>query len=249
MRKRSRSSSKKSYKKSYKKTKRASKSLKKIVNRAISLRAENKHHQSTSVVRAIDGNIDNNDVLSLIPGIVQGTTDSTRVGNRITVKRLTMKMIINVFNNGASTPPTYFDIYIFKQKLRNFYAGAPTGADMLAFLQSNSSSVNYQGNILDGVRPVNEDLFTLCIKKRIMLFNPFSGGSTVAIGTPVAPSRTIKFDLTKHIKKTLIFDDNTGSCTNANLWIAVGSTQSDGSYIFVSVGQYQYILDISYEDS
>lgn len=135
--------------------------------------------------------------------------------------------------------------------MRNFYAGAPSAGDMLSFLQSNSTATDYNGDILDGLRPVNDDLFTLCIKKRVVLMNNNVSAitTTLAQTAMINPCRTFSFNLTKFIRKTLIFDDNFNSATNSNLYIAIGATQCDGSLPLVNQGSYTWITDFTYEDA
>lgn len=237
-------------KRAYKRPK-VSKTIKRFVKREIHRQVENKIQDVQLEDAVIDVVITDGDVRNLIPLVSQGTNQQTRVGNRIRVMSVKMKLHVRCFNQSASTGPVYFDIYIFKFKPSNFGGGPPASADMTLFLQDGLSAVQYTGlSPLSGLRKINEDYFTHCIKRRISLFNPTNGTSQIASTSSIPPAMTLTFDLTKYIKKLLIFDDNATSVQNDNLYLAVGGTPMTGENLStVNLGSYSYLIEMMYEDA
>lgn len=223
--------------------------IKTLIRREISRNIEDKIKDTELGSMNVTQTIDDTKIQQLIPGITQGTTQSTRVGNRVKVKKFTLRLAITAYNLGATNAPSYYDIYIFKPKFQQTYAGAIPAVDMTYFLQNDSSSEAYNGQILDGLRYVNTDLFTNCFHKRITLFNPLTSQATLGATSSINPCRTFYFDLTKYVKKNLIFDDSVGSVTNDSLYIAIGSTQTNGDVIVGTVGSYMGLVQMRYEDA
>lgn len=221
------------------------------MKREISRQVENKIQDTEYTGAAINYLIDDGDVRSLLPALSQGITQQGRLGNRVRLKSMKMKMHLSCFNQAGSTAPVYFDIYIFKFKPANFGGGPPAAADMLLFLQDGSNAVQYNGtNVLTGLRKVNNDYFTHCIKRRIPLFNAQNTTSQIASTSNYNPAATLYFDLTPHVKKLLIYDDAASSVQNDNLYIAVGGTMTDQSSLTtVNLGQYSLLVETVYEDA
>lgn len=193
------------------------------------------------------------DCYTFIPVIQRGTGQSERIGNRIKPVSLKLKMALHcldVKNILVAPTPTYFDIYIFKLKNKQYYTGGPSAGEMASFLQFDNAATSYTGDKLSGLRPVNDDLFTLCTKRRVCLSNLTNSTATLNIGAPVMPAKTLSFNLTKYLKKTLIYEDDNNLITNDNIYIAVGSTQMDGvSTGETVVGSYQLFGEIKYKDA
>lgn len=234
---------------SYTKSRTRKSGIKTLIRREIARNIENKVKDYEIPEQNITQTISNTDVYYLIPSIGQGTTQSTRIGNRIKVKNFTLRLAINQLNLGANALPTYIDVYIFKPKFQSAWVGGVSAADMTQFLQNDSSSEQYNGQVLDGLRYVNDDMFKLCVHRRIVLFNPLSTQSTQGTTATLNPNRNLYFNLTKYVKKQLLFEDGVGTCTNDNLCLAIGSTQSDGAVIFTTIARYQGIVQMAFEDA
>lgn len=231
-----------------------SKSLRRTVRTIVKRSAETKKNQTTPPVLNIWQSIDAGTIYPLIPALAQGTGQADRVGNRVMPFRMTLRMALIVNNLNLQVTlasPTYFDIYIFKSKSMNMAGGSPTALDMNKFLQFDNSTTAYSGLVLDGMRPVNSDMFNLLYKKRIMLAN-FTNNSTsgtiAGITQSTNPCRMLYVNLSKHVKKTWIYNDTDNTVQNDNMYIAIGATQANGQALTNPVGSYHYFVDVQYKD-
>lgn len=237
----------------YRGKRRSSRSLKAVVRKVVSRNIETKQNQFSAGTVVVTKAIGAAQCIDLLPSIPQGTGESNRIGNRIQPVSLTVKIALtcaNLANVYVNPSPTYFDIYIFKLKNHQQVDGAPTSVDMASFLNDDNVSQSYGGAILDGLRPINDSIFTLCKKMRVTLSainsNVVYNGATAQYN----PNRTIYVNLTKYIKSKHIFDDATLLRQNDNLWIAIGSTQTDGTDTSTSTtGSYQFITQFKYKDA
>jgi len=238
-------------KRTYKRPK-VSLNVKRYVKREIHRQVENKIQDVQVEGAVVDSIITDGDVRNLIPVMSQGTNQQTRVGNRVRVRSLKMKIHLSCNVQSGLFTPIYFDIFIFKFKASNFGGGPPAAADMLLFLQDGLSAVQYSGiSVLTGLRKLNDDYFTHCIRRRVPLFNAQNSTSQVASTSNYNPAITLSFDLTPHVKKLLIFDDSATGVQNDNLYIAVGGTGQDQSagVSGVNLGFYSYLVEMIYEDA
>lgn len=232
---------------------RVSPRIKSYVKRELARNIENKYKDVQIGPQLTSNIIDNADVVNLCPTILQGTTQSTRIGNKIKIKNCTVRIsftLLPIANIIASPLPTYVDIYLFKTKYQNNWDGGVSATDMQAFLQDDSTSVQYVGNPLDGLRDVNSDLFKSCIHKRLTLYNPTSTAVYPGATASINPNRVLYWNVTKFLKKMWTFEDGVGTCTNDNLQMCVGTSQSDGVSTGASTtGNYYAIVQMKYEDA
>lgn len=231
------------------KTKKQKVSLGKTIKYELKRMAETKINDVESKGNLIYGYIDATTVYSLLPAISQGTGQGARVGNKIDCSNLNLKLSIYCYNQTATNPPTYFDIYIFKIKTKNVGGGFPSSADMVQFLEDGSTSKQYTGGALDGMRYLNDDLFTLCKKKRITLYNPY-GSTVIAATSSINPHRYFNINLTKYVKKSWLFNDAGTTIENDNLYLAIGSTLTSGNTLPVTTlfGDFSYLIQAKFKD-
>jgi len=227
--------------------------IKKYVKRELARNVENKLKDTEIGPKTVSNIISDTTVVNLLPQIQQGTTQSTRIGNKIKVKNIWLRLsitLIPISSIIANPLPTYVDVYIFKTKYQNNWDGALSTTDMTEFLQNDSSAASYSGAVLDGLRQVNTDLFKCCIHKRITLFNPNTAVATYGATSSINPNKCLYFNLTKFLKKNWLFEDSVGTCTNDNLYLVVGTTQSDGVSTGASTtASYYAMTQVSYEDA
>lgn len=236
----------KTYRKYTKKAK--SSSLRSVVRKEIHRMAENKINQSESTTYFFTQPIVTGQAYNLLPTINQGTGSSNRIGNKIRVLKFSIKLLFYTFIQAPGTVPTYVDLYIFKYKNYSQALGSLPANAMNEFLDVNNSSGAYSGISTDYLRTINTDQFTLLYKKRMQMFNANNSVNTIAITSSIPCSRNISIDLTKHLKKNLVYDDADNKCSNDQMFIAVGSTQVDGSVLLGNIGTYQFLSEFKYED-
>lgn len=237
-----------------KRTKRYSKSIKKdniknVVLREISKKLEVKRQSLVSSYNNYYNVINDARVLNLMPVIAQGVGQGDRIGNNITIKK--MVLMVNLVVDPTSTlatTPSYVDLYIFKFKKNN--VAPPSASDMSRFLQTGNSANAYNGESFDGLRDLNEDLFS---KKKHLRLNMIHG-QTINNYSGYGFMRsnyTLKFDITKYVKSRLLYDDTTNQPTNDNLYLAVGHTQFTqlGVPIDTYLGIYDALINIEYTDA
>lgn len=222
-----------------------------MVKRMIRRSVETKHNQGVSSPINIDQPITGADAINLLPFVQQGTGEASRIGTRINPVSLTIKLALNCLDAKgimAFPSPTYFDIYIFK--LKSGTGSAPTDTLMAQFLQDDNTDTSYIGAITDGLRPINDNLFSLKVKRRVCLTNQTNATASVASQAFINPNKTLYFNLTKALKKMWIYDDDSSLPINDNLWICIGSTQTDGSSLGTSnIGRYSMVTSFKYKDA
>lgn len=244
------SSSRKGLRKTQRKrTAKPSRAVKSYVKSIVLRNIETKMNDVEQTGKAILGVISNNEVYTLLPSLSMGTGESNRIGNKVNCKSLTLRMSLYCYNQANTTPPVYFDIYIFKSKNKNVGAGQPTSADMAMFLEDGNSSKQYVGTSLDGMRYLNNDMFTLCKHKRIVLYNPYQAG--ISSTASINPHKYLSFNLTKYIKNSWCFNDTTNTIENDNLYICVGATLTSGATLPINsfFGDYSYLIQAKYKDA
>lgn len=185
------------------------------------------------------------DCILMTPGLAQGTGQGSRTGNSVTTKRCVVRMVVNSIYVATAGSPTYVDIYFFKNKKSN------TISSTSDFLQLGSGSTDYNGDAtpICGLLTVNEDVFRDCIHRRVEVFNP-PNTTTTAYAASINPSVCLVFDVTRFMKKKLTFDDTNNVCTNDNLFMAIGTTQTDGSNVgAVNTVEVTYTVEYEYYDA
>lgn len=228
---------------------RPSKAVKQYVNRVVSRNIETKMNDVERTQNSIYGIISNNEVYSLLPSLSMGTGEGNRIGNKVNCKNLSLRLSLYCYNQSSTTPPVYFDIYIFKSKNKQVGGGQPTSTDMAMFLEDGNSSKQYVGTSLDGMRYLNDEMFSLCKKKRICLYNPYS--TALSATASINPHRSITLNLTKFVKNTWMFNDTTNTIENDNLYIAIGATLTSGATLPANsvFGDYSYLIQAKYKDA
>lgn len=232
--------------KSLRKTK---KNIQQIVKQVVAKNIETKLNDVEQTGKAIYGVISNAEVYSLLPSIAHGTGEGNRIGNKIKCTHLSLRLSLYCYNQSSTTPPAYFDIYIFKCKNKQVGGGQPTSGDMSMFLEDGNSSKQYVGTALDGMRYLNEEMFTIIKKKRVVLYNPYS--AALSQTASINPHRYYKFNLTNAVKNTWMFNDSNNTIENDNLYIAIGATLTSGATLPINTlfGDYSFIVQSKFKDA
>lgn len=214
--------------------------MKSYVKKTIARAIPNRRIQRTLAEVNADWIILDSDVHTLLPAIQQGDGQADREGTKVRIRKATLRLSYTSYAD--ITAGHFVDLYIFKNK---FSVSSPSVTAMERFLQSGNAAVQYTGLPLDGLRPVNEDLFTLKthIRKRCAATNAYVAGT--AIGS-VPPMFNIVKDITKYLKKAWVYDDTLNYPTNDNLFICVGCSDMTGQQTN-NYGEYTFCVDYEFE--
>ena len=190
--------------------------------------------------------------LSLMPDIGQGDGQGERIANRVRTMKATLYLSGHVFgitNSANYDPPKYVDIYIYKNRKSN----NATAIELNNFLQYGSTSIPYDSLTVPecgGIR-VNEDKFMLKKHIRKVLHNPTSAQTNVGARN-LMPAFAFKLDITKYLKKNLMYDDAVSNVVlNDNLFLSVAYTNVDdtGYANDLSIGEYDMSFTYEYENA
>ncbi|AJD07496.1 putative capsid protein [Odonata-associated circular virus-18] len=239
---------KKSYRKSSRKRPRnsVSKKAKRCLNRAIRRSIETKRVHISPTIAVYSNTITDANVFSYLPSSSSGIDNTIRTRNVVRLRNRIFHVSGSAFAKNIYA--NWFDIYIFKEHQEG---GPPNAAEMNFFSDTATTAVAYAGISLDGLRPINSDMFTICYHKRIVLTSVQSNVASKSVFGSVKPS----FNLTKHItsffKKTWVYDDSAlVTPNNDNLLLAIGATQTDGVSLGASqIGKYECLGWLAYEDA
>lgn len=238
-----------------------SRPFKVAVKRVINRYAENKFWQKQPVQNytlpaAITGPTSATSVnpycVNLLPEISQGTGNSGRIGNQISIVKNTIKGYINLLPYDATTnlglAPVAVKIYIFSVKNFTQFTGDMGYANWTQFFRVNNSDTGFYGSMLDMLQTVNTDLYTLHTTRTFQLSNNYvQVGSAAVIRSPSGVvSQKFSIDLTKYVK-ALKYDDNSSlRPTNKSLCMAVQVCSANGVTNSYTVGQQDQLAEIHY---
>lgn len=238
-------------------------SVKMMIKRALDRRIENKEVCNTDAYFEFyqngSGSISPSVINSLNPIIVQSVGENGRVGNAVNLKSAYLKGYLTMAQSaGNSAVPAQvngqWNVRIFIGRLKTSIA-SPTSADLTSLLRVGGSTFAFDStNPLSLVRRVNTELFTIYYDKIHKIGTQTGTGSTTGgiHNNDYQLSKFININLTKYLKKKLIFQDTSiNTPTNSGLYIFGGLVDSISSAFtsttpFVSL---TYDLLYSYEDA
>lgn len=225
--------------------------VKKYVNSTIHRNIENKRHITSAFNNTITGP---QFTLSLVPPLnQQGTGESQRIGNVITLRKASIRFLINQIPYNALTNPyggpVHFRWMLISQRRDNSQTLALTN-----FFEANNNSQVIGGNHLNQLLPVNDDLYKVHKTGKFRLGNTaqsnnFPVGGSNFDNSKLSIEKSIYFD--RYLTKKMKFDDvATSTPTNTNLWLIILCSYANGSTTqdFV-LGNISYCIDWEYEDA
>lgn len=174
----------------------------------------------------------------LIPTIAQGTTEGTRIGNRIEPKALRLRFSLSAkTTTDATTPggnlnpfrgvPFIVKVIVYRHK----YAQDDYSQSLI--LQNGATSEDLASTVDDLFKPYNKDEYTIYYSKNFMMEAPQHSnvnGLTTNFCSPRSSAfvmKSVKIPLPKH----LLFNDNSTQCTNAGMFMAVSVCNTDNTDI------------------
>lgn len=230
------------------------KKLVRTIKRVVHDIAENKVQSDYAVNRTIvTANATNPTYLNVTLSPSQGTTVQQRTGNIVRVVKASVRGFVNVLPYNALTNPLPSSIWVkmWLCRRKNFNANnLPNATDFSNFFQSGSTSLGFQGNMLDITLRNNTEYWTILGTKTVQLTNFFCNGTTgtSALGQSGPNSVPFSFDLTKHLGMCR-FNDTTTFPQNKELYVVFQSVNADGSTSAVNSAEYHFSTEWQYEDA
>lgn len=225
--------------------------MKKMVRAVVTRMAEKKMSSLYDLDQPLFGsaaaaaaNFDANNVIAvtrnLSVGIVQGTEAGNRIGNKITVTKLTFKgtlvpTLYNVTTNPAPCP-TQVRMVAFYDKLFPTGAGAaPTPQTNQNLLDLGDNDVGLQNDLVDQWGEFNNERYAILKQQTFKLgyavFTPTNGGDPAAgnfANNDFKYNCNFNWDLTKHIPKIMQFDNDGAAHTSRGIWIMFIVSKANG---------------------
>lgn len=259
--------SKRTYKRKAVRKPTARNSMVKLVKSIIHKQAENKEADwaGLNTINIFGGtNFNTQNIIPMSPystylTISQGTTASSRIGNKIQTRKLILKFVMTPlpYNGATNTLPKPQDVMIYWVKSKDTPVSLTSSSGMGAFFQASAGASGPTGNIFDNIKQVNTDVWTVCHKMRLKLGNANYAGTGSSAGDQTFANNDYKLnhiktvDLTKHCPKIVSFNDNNTTPISPTLQMIILPCNADGTG-YNSSSQYQcqlyYQLYYQYED-
>jgi len=242
----------------YKKRIQPRKNMVKMVQSIINKNLEDKEaFRSVTDINLNSGISIASDLMQILPNINIGTGDASRVGQQLTVKRLTISghMITNLTHN------TYSDCRIGVRMMivtPKGYAGrepavanAPTWLGQL--LKRGSTSVGFTGLVQDYYSPINTDVITCYYDKKFYVRTPYVPATVTGDFSVSASTRFFRIPL-KVTRKVLKYDsavDSGLTPTHYNPFLILGYCHLDSSAPDTTQTQINlsFISQLDYQDA
>jgi len=193
--------------------------------------------------------------LSLVPQVAQGTTQFTRIGNKIKVVKGFIRGHVNLLPyNATSNPwigPLYVKMWLCKYKKVNSGTVADTNIDGF-FFDSASGGTGFQGNMLDMELTNNKDSWIVYKTKTFELNQTATIGVTSGTSAPDNSkySMPFYFSFGRHIRRQINYEATVaGAPNNANLFLVFQVVNADGSATAVQAAEYHFNTRVEYEDA
>lgn len=266
--KRKRSFKKKTYKrKSYAKKAKRVPAIKRMVRREIARNVENKY---ANTVNTGHNNVPSNAataaslVVPITPAatgltIFQGTTQGTRIGNSIKIKKLTIKGTIQPlpYNAATNTFPQPLEVmmFIFYDKQNPTVTPDPFAPN--DFYQFGGTSADFRNDLVDCWADINTDRWRVVYRRNFKVGYSAYNGTGINAGEQGYSNNDFKLnqnftvDCTKWAVKRVKFNDNNADPTTRGLWCMWVPINANGLAIPATeiASRVQFSVDMQYEDA
>lgn len=232
-----------------KKPKVVSKAVKKYVKSTIARRIEDKYHLSYATNNPIIGQY----ILPLTAAINQGTGNSQRTANQISVKSAYINFAITLNGYNATTnpypAPVHFRWFLVSQRTTNSATFNATN-----FFEVNNSSIGIQNNYLDQLLRVNPEHYNVH-RQGFFRLGITAGSNTFPVSSTTIHdnskySITKKLYFNKYMNKKWRYDDASTSILNTNCWFVLIPTCANGiSNTTYQIAYINHAIHTSYEDA
>lgn len=218
------------------------KPIKQLIQRAIRNTQEVKQFQfGTSQISLVTysntANFNNKNVIELGPSssndLTQGTGNSNRIGNDISIKSVSLKMIIypNAYDATINSQPVPMNVrYVIAHS-------KATPTDLIVsntFFESNNSTVSPQDNLEDQILNINKDIYVVSRDKSFKVGSANNTGSGSQsqwqhyANNDYKRNVVIKSDITKCFPKKITWNDTSSIPTSFMPNLILFVSRSDG---------------------
>jgi len=266
-RKRKYKSVKRVARRSYARKGRSLASIKKVVKRMLNKNIETKSFQflgtGHDILPSSSPGFDSQ-IIPVAPAagylaINQSLGQGGRIGNKLTVKKLTMDGVLfplgyNAVSN-LTPAPLQVKLWIFYDKEEpNTVPSPQASADILQF---GSTSIPFQNELFDHTMPINLDRY------RVLTTRTYKLGYSSYLGTGAQPQQgnfanndfklncRVKLNLTKYAIKRCVYRDNTSTPTTRGLYAMFQPVYANGNPIGSTQipARFEYMLNVEYQDA
>lgn len=214
--------------------------IKRIVKAVVNKNIEDKMVQNQSLIEK--ANIPGAGLTSAGLGVLspvsillsQGTNESARIGNKVTVKKLLLRYSIYALPSTEAAGVNPFRGLPFMVRVvvyRHRYNMGDSSPD--ALIDNGSTNTFLNGDVDTYFRPYNKDEYSIVYSKTHKL-QPIRHLGTTAYAEVNQDTKATSFiirNISLKAPKTLIFNDNNNQPTNYNYYIGFSVCNVDGSAI------------------
>lgn len=167
---------------------------------------------------------------SIIPGLLQGTGQGQRIGNKIQPVSLLVRGVVNALpttlatgNNFYMNQPLYVRIVVY---CLNSSATTNVNDNLL---DQGSTNKNFDGTLSDLLLPYNTERFKIIKSMQFNLQPVFDPNSSPVENTNKPTSKMFKFYVP--LPKSLTYADNVADNNKVRYYIAAGVVNYDGNLL------------------
>jgi len=171
--------------------------------------------------------------------INQGTGQADRIGDKITVSNVMLRMVFTPKPYNGSTnltpKPQLIKLFLVNAKSINTINTRPNQANMNTFFQEGNSYASPAGDLFDMIEEVNRDAWSLYATKTIKLgygsYNGtgFDSSHQYFENNDYKLNHIIKWDITKYIPQTMQWNDASANPASRGLFLVILCANADGS--------------------
>jgi len=265
---------KKTTTKSYKKCVTAS-HVKTLIKSQLSRQIENKYRDVLNMGRVLvsptnTSYFDDNNVITVSPAsvdgvvpslsILQGTTGSSRIGDRIKIRNLYFRGTLTPLGYQSTTNPTCKPLQV---KMFLFYnKQTPTSKPMVQassdFFRFNNTTQIINDDLASMWAPVNDDKYRVVYTRmfKLGLANTLLNSSGTLgpvnyVNNDFKYNCNFKVDVAKYLPKVVRYNDNNSDPTSRGLYAMFVPVAADGTGLGASaqIASITYSLECIYEDA
>jgi len=185
--------------------------------------------------------LNNTDILQLIPYVLQGVGDNQRIGNKIRVQNLSVSGCVRIaINRLSQLNMTNFKVYLYVWQHVSLkdYTNLYAANDFTQFLEDGEGSTRaFMGDPQNPGMRINGETYRVLVRKQIRLkyaglVPAAPGGAPTSVSNSGDWFANYSINLTKHVPKILTYPENNpinvpppqtlNAPTNSSLCMSIG---------------------------